>query len=544
MHILLTIIAFVVIFSVLVLVHEMGHFFMAKRAGIKVMEFGFGLPPRIWGKKKGETIYSLNWIPFGGFVRMMGEDSKSKVMLKNKRSFIAQTPRTRFLVLVAGVTMNFILAWILLTVGYSVGMQPLLLPNDVLNAVDSGQVVVKEGVAVKEIAPLSIAAKLGIKNGDILYSVDGKVVGYEDVSKLFTIPQGSYKFIRDGVFIDYHLNKADVPLNYKPENFGVKFYDIVPFPRVKVVNLSDSSSAYVAGLRNGDAVLKINGSQIYDTDQFYQKLGGGEQIEMEVYREGVIHKVNFNTEALKKVIISEVLLDTPAAKANLHSGDIILSINGEKKFVPEDVISYVKTNTGKTLTFFVERDGQTASYYIKPSNEGRIGVLLSPLDVYGKGQVLGAYNAVLSSSVMEIKNEKYPVYVAAYKSFYEMVRMSKLTATMFTDFVVNLVKTQTVAEDVAGPVGIAKMTSVFVDEGFVSLLRFMALLSLSLAVINILPLPALDGGRIIFVLFELIFARRFNQKLEAIIHMIGYCLIILLILAVTYSDIEKIVLSW
>lgn len=544
MHILLTIIAFVVIFSVLVLVHEMGHFLMAKRAGIKVMEFGFGLPPRIWGKKKGETIYSLNWIPFGGFVRMMGEDSKSKLMLKNKRSFIAQTPRTRFLVLVAGVTMNFILAWILLTAGYTVGMQPLLLPDDVLNAVDSGQVVMKEGLAVKEIEPLTIAAKLGIKSGDVLYSIDGKVVGYEDVAKLFVVPEGAYKFIRDGVFFDYQVNKVDVPLNYKAENFGIKFYDVVPFPRVKIVNLSDSSSAYVAGLRNGDAVLKINGSQVYDTDQFYQKLGGAEQIEMEVYREGLTQKISFNTEALRKVIISEVLPKTPAAKANLRSGDIILSIEGEKKFAPEDVISYVKTNLSKTLAFFIERDGQTASYYIKPSTEGRIGVFLSQLDIYGKGQVLGAYNAILSSSIMEIKNEKYPIYVSAYKSFYEMVRMSKLTAVMFTDFIVNLVKTQTVAEDVAGPVGIARMTSVFVDEGLVSLLRFMALLSLSLAVINILPLPALDGGRLIFVLFELIFARRFNQKLEAIIHTIGYCLIILLILAVTYSDIEKIVLSW
>ncbi len=88
MDILITIIVFILIFSVLVLVHEFGHFIMAKRAGIKVEEFGFGLPPRIWGKKKGETLYSINWIPFGGFVRMFGEDSKDGSMLSKKRSFI------------------------------------------------------------------------------------------------------------------------------------------------------------------------------------------------------------------------------------------------------------------------------------------------------------------------------------------------------------------------------------------------------------------------------------------------------------------------
>jgi len=270
MHILLTIIAFVVIFSVLVLIHEMGHFLMAKRAGIKVMEFGFGLPPRIWGKKVGETIYSVNWIPFGGFVRMMGEDSKSSLMLKNKRSFIAQSARTRFLVLIAGVTMNFILAWILLTAGYTAGMQPLLLPSDVLNAVDKEQVIMQEGVTVKEVLPSSIAEKLGVKAGDILYSVNGKVLEYDKVDKVFDSPVGTYKFIKsDGVFVDYVVNETDISKTYESEDFGIKFYDVVPFPVVKVINLSDSSAAYLAGLRNGDSVLKINGARVYDTNEFY-----------------------------------------------------------------------------------------------------------------------------------------------------------------------------------------------------------------------------------------------------------------------------------
>ena len=88
MGIILTIIAFVVIFSFLILVHEFGHFFVAKRAGIRVEEFGFGLPPRIWGKKIGETLYSVNWFPFGGFVRMYGEDSTVSGALESKRSFI------------------------------------------------------------------------------------------------------------------------------------------------------------------------------------------------------------------------------------------------------------------------------------------------------------------------------------------------------------------------------------------------------------------------------------------------------------------------
>src|SRR3972149_3665862 len=105
----MAILIFIIILSVLVLIHEFGHFVMAKRAGIGVEEFGFGLPPRIWGKKIGETIYSLNWLPFGGFVKLVGEDSTDK-RREDKNSFYAKSITQRLVVVVAGVFMNFVLA--------------------------------------------------------------------------------------------------------------------------------------------------------------------------------------------------------------------------------------------------------------------------------------------------------------------------------------------------------------------------------------------------------------------------------------------------
>src|SRR3990167_8231585 len=105
----MAILVFIIILSVLVLIHEFGHFVMAKRAGIGVEEFGFGLPPRIWGKKVGETIYSLNWLPFGGFVKLVGEDSTDELRTQ-KNSFYTKPIRQRTMVVVAGVFMNLILA--------------------------------------------------------------------------------------------------------------------------------------------------------------------------------------------------------------------------------------------------------------------------------------------------------------------------------------------------------------------------------------------------------------------------------------------------
>src|SRR3989338_7634716 len=113
MLIILKIVVLILIFSVLVLIHELGHFVMAKRAGVKVEEFGFGLPPRIWGKKKGETIYSINLIPFGGFVRMLGEDSGDPDSAKNKRSLVNQSVWVQTKIVCAGVFMNLLLSFVL-----------------------------------------------------------------------------------------------------------------------------------------------------------------------------------------------------------------------------------------------------------------------------------------------------------------------------------------------------------------------------------------------------------------------------------------------
>ena len=151
-------------------IHEFGHFFAAKKFGIKVLEFGFGIPPRAWGRKIGETIWSLNWLPFGGFVRLLGEDEVDKKVLDDKRSFASQNVWKRITVVVAGVVMNLILAWILFYVviigqGWKV-IYPTLEPV----------------AMVAETDPQFPAANAGIKAGDrILTTNDQKIQTSEDV---------------------------------------------------------------------------------------------------------------------------------------------------------------------------------------------------------------------------------------------------------------------------------------------------------------------------------------------------------------------------
>lgn len=543
MSIVITAVVFVLIFSVLVLIHEFGHFIMAKRAGIKVEEFGFGLPPRIWGKKKGETIYSINWIPFGGFVRMLGEDSKDAKSLKEKRSFAAASMRNRVKVIVAGVVMNFLLAWLLLTVGFTFGMQPLLGPDDILPAIEDGNIVLSEGVKIKNLEDKSFFQVLGMKNGDTIFEIDGKVVDQEILTKVADDPTGKYTVLRDGEALTFDATeefvKANVSDDKGEQKLGVEFYDFAAFPRVKVFQVEPDSYVYKAGIRPNDILLSVNGNAIFDVENFEKLTRGQSNLEYEIYRNGVKEKFLVSVEGQRRVIISNVIKEMPAFLAGLKDGDVVLSINGKSFTDSIELIKFVDEHRDEKLGFMIERGGEQVFYEIKPQ-DGKIGVYLSELMSYFGDQHMSLYNVNLLSSVIEVKDEKYPLHVAAYKAVQESYRMSKLTANMFVGVILDLLKGEQIPETVSGPVGIAQLTHTFVQEGLISLIRFVAILSLSLAVINILPFPALDGGRLLFIIIEFVMGRRVNQKWESMIHGLGYLLILLLILAVTYNDIMKL----
>lgn len=161
-----SIIIFILTLLVLVIIHESGHFLIAKKFGIKVLEFGFGIPPRVWGKKIGETVYSINWLPFGGFVRLLGEDEesplKNKKGIKNGRDFRAKPVGKRIIVVIAGVVMNLLLAWILFYI--------VIIGQD-FNIIYPVPV---QGVFIADVEKGFPAEDVGIKKGDKLLSVDNQ----------------------------------------------------------------------------------------------------------------------------------------------------------------------------------------------------------------------------------------------------------------------------------------------------------------------------------------------------------------------------------
>jgi regulator of sigma E protease len=355
-----SILVFLVVLSVLILIHEWGHFYMARRAGVLVEEFGFGLPPRIWGKKVGETIYSINALPFGGFVRLHGENYEEGIT-NSKRAFLYKNKRTRVGIIVAGVVMNFVLA----IVAFS-----------------------------------------------IVYSFSG-------------IPKDTEK--------------------------------------LKVVSISESSPAQSAGLVVGDIITFVDKEPIESVSEFVTLVNDrqGKNVRFEVLR-----------------------------MRGEETSEISLTIKPRES---------------------------------PPEGEGPLGVIITTTEIY------------------------YPPFwqrpfYGIYFGFKEAFFWGETILVGLGTIVFDLFKGVS-PKDVAGPVGIFAVTSEAAKSGILTLINFVGILSVNLAILNIIPFPALDGGRLLFIGIESVIGRKVVPKVEGMIHAVGMIILLALILAITISDIRKLIIN-
>jgi regulator of sigma E protease len=355
-----TILLFLIILGLLVFVHELGHFAMAKRAGMQVEEFGFGFPPRLFGIKRGDTIYSINWIPLGGFVKIAGEDGGQT---ENPKSFASKGFWPRFAVLIAGVTMNIIFAWLIISIGIGIG-----LPT-----------VVYEGESLPPSARVSEA----------------------------------------------------------------------------------------------------------------------------------------------KIAFTGIATDSPAALAGFKVGDSVIRVNNEQVDSIEELQQLTKDNSGKEALYVVTRGSDTIEKTLTPranppEGEGPLGV-----------------------SLATVAQVSYPWYEAPFRGFGATFNLTWGTISAFGKIIGQWVSGESVSAELSGPVGIAVLTRDVAQLGFIYLLQFTAVLSVNLAVINAVPFPALDGGRILFLIIEKLRGRKLPETAEQVANTVGFGLLLLLMLFVTVKDFGR-----
>lgn len=358
---IITILIFILILGVLVFSHEFGHFILAKRAGIRVDEFGFGLPPRLFGIKRGETLYSLNLLPFGGFVKIYGEEGEGK---EDSNSFSSKSVSVRAKIIAAGVIMNIIFAFFIFSLGHAIGL---------------------------------------------------------------------------------------------PTEISDDFSGNVKNPKIQITQIVKNSPAESSGLKIGDEILglRINGNSF------------------------LISK----TGDLQNLVLQ-------------HKG--------------KELIIAIKRGSEKMDKNLVPRQ----TY---PSSEGPMGI------------------GMVKTGIIS-----YPWYIAPIKGFETTFIALWGIISAFFFVIKGLVISGKVGMDVAGPIGIAVLTSQALKLGFIYILQLTAFLSLNLALINIIPFPALDGGRLLFLAIEKIRGKRVPSSVEKLVHGIGFALLILLIVVVTFRDVRKL----
>lgn len=535
---ILPILVAILAFSFLVLIHELGHFWAAKRNGVKVLEFGIGFPPKIWSKKKGETIYSINAIPFGGFVRLYGEDVSDPKVLKDPRSFASKGKWARIQITIAGVVMNFLFAILALTIGFSIGIEPLIAEyGDVLKAVKSGIVEIEEGYIVGEVKDDSLVYKKGLREGDRIVAINDQSLDEFIINNAEKDKVSSLLYKRSGTEFSIVFDEG---ISFEELNLPLK----TPFqlPRVFVFNNQKSLLA-------GDRIEQVNGVEVFNYQDLLEanKLKDLDTIFVNRNGEGI--NLNFNLDLNDKYLLSEDVflnkanysLVVESQTAELQSkklferGDLLVAINDKKINKLEDLKTESSKYKGKSVAITLVRDAKEITINSEVKEDGTLGLFLVPL--LNEEKDLKFYSGLEDVSLVKINNIKYPIHQAFFYSLGEVFRLGKLTVVMFGSVFGDIFSSFSVPDGVAGPVGIAKMTVGFAKQGALSLLRFIAIISLSLAVLNLLPVPALDGGRLLFILIEAVRGKPLKAQTEAMIHGIGFMFLMLLIFLVTFKDI-------
>ena len=426
-----------VLIGVMINIHEAGHYFVARYFDVKVEAFSFGFGPRLFGFQRGETDFRFSAIPFGGYVKMTGEQTADGAEQADPRSLLAKPRWQRLLIALAGPAMN-----VLLAVGLLTGLYMVSYPK--LSHAD-------EEAVIGDVLPDSPAAKAGIQAGDRIVKLDTKPdPTWEDVK------------LKEAV-------SAYRPMAVTVERGGRRIEaDITP-------TLSERSGVGSAG---------------------WDKRG-----EVELY---------------------SVDLEMPAGKAGLKSGDVVLAVNGQSIDSVNKLHNITESSGGKPLQLEYDRDGRKMACSVTPVFDKKDGPARWMI---GVGPGLKAHYI----------DTRLSLPAALGESIDENVK----GATMIGKFIEGMVQRRMSPKNLTGPIGMIELSGDAAREGPSAYLGLMSMVSLNLAIFNLLPIPILDGGLVLLLLVEMAMHRDLSLTVKEAVFKVGFVFIMLVVAFVLYNDISR-----
>jgi regulator of sigma E protease len=427
-----TLLAFLFVLGVLIFVHELGHFLMARRIGVRVLTFSLGFGPKLINVKRGGTEYCISAIPLGGYVKMAGENPEDARTGANDE-FLSKTKWQRFQVLVMGPVMNLALAVVVLALVLYQGAQ----------------------VPIFEDGPVVVGA------------------------------------------------------------------------------VAEDSVAKAAGIQPGDRLLRVNDDEVKSWDRFFMQIAtqANREVTLLIDRGGRTQVTTMVPKGQGKYEIGDVGIfpvmrpqiaivqeGKPADQAGLQPGDVILAMNGESAPAYDRVIELIKTHENQPLAIEIERAGQRQTITVTPVLDdgwARIGANISPT---------------------EFKTVE-PSIVQAFRMSLERNWES---AGMILATLKGLVTRETSVKQLMGPVAIADISGDAAEQGWIPLFALMAMISLNLGLLNLMPIPVLDGGHIAILAMEGLSRRDFSIKVKEKMLLAGFVLLLMLMVTVIYNDLARV----
>jgi regulator of sigma E protease len=430
-----SILAFVFVLGVLIFVHELGHFLMARRIGVRVLTFSLGFGPKLIAFRRGDTEYCISAIPLGGYVKMAGENPDD-ARTGSSDEFLSKSKWQRFQVLVMGPVMNLTLAVVVMAV--------------VLYHGAPAPAFMQQPAVVGTVLDQSVLKPAGLLPGDQIVSVDGdSVATWENF--LDAIAAKSKRKVT------LHLNRAgkDVGLTFVPVGTGK--YDLV---------ILDSL-----------AILPVMHPQITSLQH-----------------------------------------EAPGYEAGLRPGDVVLAAAGQRDITRPALTDLIKANEGKTITLEIKRNGEILQMPVTPRRIGAdvlIGVQLSAF-------------------------EQRTIEPGPIEAFKMSLDQNWTWAKMIVQTLGGLFTRRTSVKQLMGPVAIADLSGMAAEQGWLQLFSLMAMISLNLGLLNLMPIPVLDGGHIAILALEGVSRRDFSMKVKEKMLLAGFVLLLMLMVTVIYNDLTRI----
>jgi regulator of sigma E protease len=366
--------------------------------------------------------------------------------------------------------------------------------------------------------------------------ITGMVDESLDTNNLASEPQ-PYEFRAKPLWAKVFVITAGVLMNLLLAWFifwGGNYFQGKPSTKTTTIGfVEENSKADSLGFQQGDRIISVNGKQVKNweelrTEIFVSTLG--EDLSIKLERDKSVIELNIPRKNIQddesqnlflipegiRPQISEVMKDSPAEKAGFKSGDVFVAINDKAVFIPQNVTEIVSANKEQKIDVKILRDKDTLLIAVTPNAEGKIGVVIAPT-------FLG-----------EVEYVTYGFFASFYYGWLDIVRMTDLTFNMLGKVFTGNVEFK---KAFGGPIKIAQFAAKSADSGFSSFLYFLALLSLSLAILNIMPFPVLDGGHLVMILIEGIIRREIPVKVKLGIQKVGMALLLLLMVFILYNDI-------